>query len=235
MPLSAYGEAEARAAAEMLAGIRMDRVSPFSAKSLLRDTLASPRLPSSYLSKCGCADEKLDMVFASPLSRAVYGAERVAEKHALKVTLDDRFKEVQRGRWLGKTRDQINDEFPGDLENFAKDPTWKGHGGETYCELSARVLTGLETMLAAARESKATKIALVSHMWVTKSIVTDAMGILPDEQDKWEEVSIPTASISVLDFPREQGSIPADLVSVGVKPPILEADALDPSGKPWGG
>ena len=29
---------------------------------------------------------------------------------------------------------------------------------------------------------QAKKIALVSHMWVTKSIVTDAMGILPDEQ-----------------------------------------------------
>ena len=32
-----------------------------------------------------------------------------AEKHGLKIVLDDRFKEVQRGRWLGKTRDQINE------------------------------------------------------------------------------------------------------------------------------
>ena len=176
----------------------------------------------------------MDLVFASPLARAAYGAERVAEKHALKVQLDDRFKEVQRGRWLGKTKDQINEEFPGDLDNFAKDPTWNGHGGETYRELSARVLSGFDTMLSAARESKATKIALVSHMWVTKSIVTDAMGIRPDEQDKWEEVNIPTASISVLDFPREPGSTPVDIISVGVKPPIQEGE-LDPSGKPWGG
>ena len=50
-----------------------------------------------------------DMVFASPLSRAKYGAERIAEKHGLEVVLDDRFKEVQRGRWLGKTKEQINE------------------------------------------------------------------------------------------------------------------------------
>ena len=48
-------------------------------------------------------------MFASPLSRAKYGAERIAEKHGLEVVLDDRFKEVQRGRWLGKTREQINE------------------------------------------------------------------------------------------------------------------------------
>jgi len=136
VPLSAYGEAEARAAAVML------------------------------------ADEKLDMVFASPLSRAAYGGERVAEKHGLKIVLDDRFKEVQRGRWLGKTREQINAEYAGDLDNFAKDPEWNEHGGETYRGLSVRVLSGLDAMLLAAREAKATKIALVSHMWVTKSIVS---------------------------------------------------------------
>jgi len=90
VPLSAYGEAEARAAAEVL------------------------------------ADEKLDMVYASPLSRAAYGAERVAERHNLKVVLDERFKEVQRGRWLGMTKEQIDAQFPGDLKNFAEDPTWNG-------------------------------------------------------------------------------------------------------------
>jgi broad specificity phosphatase PhoE len=52
-------------------------------------------------------------------------------------------------------------------------------------------------MLEVARKTDARKIALVSHMWVTKSIVTDAMNILPHEQEKWEQVSIPTASISV--------------------------------------
>ena len=60
-----------------------------------------------------------------------------------------------------------------------------------------RVLAGLGTMLEVARKTDARKIALVSHMWVTKSIVTDAMNILPHEQEKWEQVSIPTASISV--------------------------------------
>jgi hypothetical protein len=29
---------------------------------------------------------------------------------------------------------------------------------------------------------QASKVALVSHMWVTKSIVTDAMNILPHQQ-----------------------------------------------------
>ena len=134
----------------------------------------------------------------------------------------------------------------------------KEHGGETYTYLFERVLSGFDNALKIAREKNVQGIALVSHMWVTKSIVTDLMGLKPEQQvpcpqgieskllhslphhpiprgshnphdtiltrlnvwqDKWKKVDIPTASISVLDFPRK-GAREGAIVSVGVKPEL---------------
>eukprot|EP00287_Rhodomonas_sp_CCMP768_P002796 CAMPEP_0196732674 /NCGR_PEP_ID=MMETSP1091-20130531/12013_1 /TAXON_ID=302021 /ORGANISM="Rhodomonas sp., Strain CCMP768" /LENGTH=253 /DNA_ID=CAMNT_0042075979 /DNA_START=3 /DNA_END=760 /DNA_ORIENTATION=- len=148
-------------------------------------------------------DEGIELVFCSPLRRAVYGAKQVAYHHGVEPIEDDRFREIERGRWLGLTKPMVDEKFPGDLQSFAQDPTWKEHGGETYTELFNRVLDGFDELLRVAREKKASKVALVSHMWVTKSVVTNSMGIKPTQQDEWEKVNIPTASISVMDFPRE--------------------------------
>ena len=52
-------------------------------------------------------NEKIDLVFSSPLSRALYGAERIAENYGLTPIQDDRFREINRGRWLGLTKEQV--------------------------------------------------------------------------------------------------------------------------------
>lgn len=70
----------------------------------------------------------------------------------LELRKDARFKEINRGRWLGLTREDINRDFPDDMAAFLRDPEWKGHGGESYSDLSARVLAGLDDAMAAARE-----------------------------------------------------------------------------------
>lgn len=181
-------------------------------------------------------DEGIDLVFSSPLRRAVYGAKQVASHHgSMEPILDDRFREIERGRWLGLTKEMVDEKYPGDLAKFAADPTWKEHGGETYTELFERVLDGFDHVLKVAREKKASRVALVSHMWVTKSIVTNSMGLKPTQQDEWAKVDIPTASISVMDFPREGGR-EGVVVSAGVKPPLTEEEAKEAmAGNKWGG
>mmetsp|Transcript_3117 Transcript_3117/g.7412 ORF Transcript_3117/g.7412 Transcript_3117/m.7412 type:complete len:278 (-) Transcript_3117:63-896(-) len=163
--------------------------------------------------------EGIEMVFCSPLQRAAFGAACVADKlGGMELLMDDRFKEINRGRWLGLTRTDINQTFPEDLKSFQQDPEWKGHGGESYSDLTARVLAGLDDAMAAARAKGAKRVALVSHMWVTKAIITTAMGILPQEQDKWIAMEIPTGSISVLDYPAKGRA--AEVVQLGIKPAL---------------
>ena len=41
-------------------------------------------------------NERIDMVFSSPLSRALYGAERIAANYGLTPIQDDRFREINR-------------------------------------------------------------------------------------------------------------------------------------------
>ena len=180
-------------------------------------------------------DEAIDLIVSSPLRRAVYGAKQVGGPHNLEPILDDRFREIERGRWLGLTKEQVEEKYPGDLASYAADPTWKEHGGETYTDLFERVMDGFADVLKTAREQKKSRVALVSHMWVTKSIVTHSMGLVPAQVEEWKKVDIPTASISVLDFPREGGT-KGRIVEVGVKPALGAEEAAEAAaGNKWGG
>lgn len=87
VPLSARGEAEARAAAAYVADTYGDSVTK---------------------------------IFASPMKRAVYGAERTAAAVGASgaVELRESFREVKRGDWLNKTPDEIAAEYgpSGDMQ-----------------------------------------------------------------------------------------------------------------------
>jgi len=132
------------------------------------------------------------------------------------------------------TREQIRDKFPGDLESFEEDPSWCDHGGETYTQLFNRVLAARDRALDVARDKGAKTICIVSHMWVTKSMITDVSGIQPTQQDKWSELLVPTASISQIDYPLKAGNGKPEIVYVGTKPEVTQ-DAAANSASTWGG
>src|SRR5450756_2276141 len=53
------------------------------------------------------ADAEIECVYSSPLSRCFEFAGRVAESHGLEVTVDGRLREIDLGRWDGKTYSEI--------------------------------------------------------------------------------------------------------------------------------
>lgn len=143
-------------------------------------------------------------------------------------------REVDRGRWLGLTREQIESKFPGDLENFAKDPSWCGHGGETYTQLFDRVIAARDRAIARAREGGCRSIAIVSHMWVTKSMITDIQGVKPTDQASWGKLKVPTASVTLVDYPLKEGGGEARIEYIGTKP-VVPQDEADKAASTWGG
>lgn len=79
----------------------------------------------------------LDAVYASPLARAADTAQAIAAVHTLSVTLDDRLKEYNMGRWTGLNRAEIEALSPGvDLE---AEHELAVPGGETAQEMHDRV------------------------------------------------------------------------------------------------
>lgn len=139
--------------------------------------------------------EELQGVYASPLSRAQFGAKQVLGGRKMEIQTEPGLAEIDRGRWFGHTPDEIHEKYPGDLQAHAEDPwEWREHGGESLGDLRTRVLEALQRIRAAHLDSDA--VAIVSHMFPTRAIVADALGM---DLPAWTQLEIPTASISLIE------------------------------------
>lgn len=95
------------------------------AENNAKDILDSNLDSKSYLTESGRAEalktalalkkEKIDLIFASPLARTAETAKIVKDALGLKdgqVILDERLKEMEQGKWSGKSRAAFDEEFP---------------------------------------------------------------------------------------------------------------------------
>lgn len=140
----------------------------------------------------------LSAVFTSPLKRAVYGAEQVqaAQPAVSTVTILDGLTELDRGAWRGKTKQDIGLD---NLKRFdACDESVTPDGGESFPQLKVRVLRALSSALSQLEPGQAG--AIVSHLQVTRSILSEALGI---PTNKMTKLPIATASITCVDYTAE--------------------------------
>jgi len=168
-------------------------------------------------------------IYSSPLKRAVFGAECV--KSSLggatgPITLVDGFKELSRGAWAGKRVDEIGEEA---FEAFhiamspAEGAERTPEGGESLFDIRDRVLEGYETVKKRGTPSSVSII--VSHLWVTRSIVADCLNVGTDDL---RSISIDTASISAIDIGvKEDGTQTQTLVFKGLKPDVGLEKSVD--------
>ena len=161
---------------------------------------------------------KVTSVFASPMKRAMYGAERTVEAlgKAMKVEAREAFREVKRGDWVDKSIEQVSKEYPGeDMQRFLDDYDFNpAGGGESVNEVQARAKKCLlEDVLPSIGEGECAVV--VSHLFITRSLLSFAEPSTPVA-----EISVPTASVSTLEFTGDDVSI--DLR--GVKPELSAED-----------
>ncbi len=145
----------------------------------------------------------LQHVASSPLSRAIFGARQVLARQS---PADDRFndssdiqifegfRELDRGSWCGKTKDEIGADM---LARFdACDLTvTPGDGGESYPALKERVLKARDELLQMTDVGKAS--AIVSHLQVTRAMLSDALGM---DVTEMAGLKIATASVTCVDY-----------------------------------
>jgi broad specificity phosphatase PhoE len=139
----------------------------------------------------------LEYVFASPLSRAVYGAEQILalqqQSLSSKVLTLEGFRELDRGAWCGKTKDEIG---PENMARFdACDESITPEGGESYPFLKERVIKARDEVLS--KMSPGRSAAVVSHLQVTRSILSEALGIPTNEM---VNLPVATASVTCIDY-----------------------------------
>eukprot|EP00555_Chaetoceros_dichaeta_P004796 CAMPEP_0198256614 /NCGR_PEP_ID=MMETSP1447-20131203/6496_1 /TAXON_ID=420782 /ORGANISM="Chaetoceros dichaeta, Strain CCMP1751" /LENGTH=233 /DNA_ID=CAMNT_0043943309 /DNA_START=173 /DNA_END=874 /DNA_ORIENTATION=- len=144
----------------------------------------------------------LQHVAASPLARAIFGGNEVIanqkDTDGTELKIFAGFKELDRGAWCGKTKAEIGN------ENMAKfdacDESATPEGGESYITLKKRVLIARDELLEITECGKAS--AIVSHLQVTRSMLSDAMGIKTEEMGA---LLIATASVTCIDYDSVSG------------------------------
>lgn len=137
----------------------------------------------------------LDHVVCSPLSRAHFGAQQISAGRGLADAPEivPGLREIDRGRWLGLTAEEIDARWPQDRPSHQTDPVgWRGHSGESLADLRDRVLGSRDQLVP--RWTGGT-VALVAHLYPIRALLSETLGRgLSD----WEQLRVPTGSISVL-------------------------------------
>ncbi len=114
---------------------------------------------------------------ASPLSRTRETMEIARSEMGLErdgFGFDDRLKEIHFGHWEGYSWQQLPDHDPAGFQARTNDAFgWRPRGGESYQDLSARVVSWLETL---DRDT-----VVVSHGGVMRVLRGHLLGIDPQE------------------------------------------------------
>jgi len=113
-------------------------------------------------------------VWCSDLSRSRRTARIIVGGRPLSVHESADFREIHLGAWEGYTFQEIESRFPEEFAARGKDlEHWRPPGGESFDDLSARVMPALHRILQTATGN----VLLVGHAGVNRLILCGALGI----------------------------------------------------------
>lgn len=120
----------------------------------------------------------IDVVFTSPLGRAVTTARIFADAVGAPVTIVEELAEIHHGHFAGLTNDQIRAAHPGALEDRATDKYWwRFPGGESYADSDRRAGQALARI--AAHRPRCPLI--VSHEMIGRMLLRHLLHLSPDD------------------------------------------------------
>lgn len=121
--------------------------------------------------------DKVDVVYASPLKRAMFTAEAVAKKFNLEVISEEAFKEINFGDWEGLRYTEIQERWPKEYELlFNGADVLQIPGGESFPILQQRAMKKIEEIAGDAKNEGKT-IAVVAHGAIIRAILTAVLGM----------------------------------------------------------
>lgn len=114
----------------------------------------------------------LQVVYASPLSRAVETGRRIAEARQVDLRLEPRLREQAFGEWEGLTRSEVLSRDEDRLLRWEADLGLAPPGGESLLSVQERTLSLIDDL---ARVHPGEWIALVSHVGPIKALLCAAL------------------------------------------------------------
>jgi probable phosphoglycerate mutase len=111
----------------------------------------------------------VDIIYSSPIQRAVQTAEIIGKKIGKDIVIDNAFREMELGLWEGLSEDDIAQMYPGEWDIWNSRPAELTLSGrETLDELLKRVLTGLKEIYL---NNNDWRIVTVTHVAIIRVVM----------------------------------------------------------------
>ncbi len=113
--------------------------------------------------------EKIDIIYSSPLKRALKTAQAIARYQKLRVNKSEGLTDFDYGEWQGLTVAEVNQKYLGLYQDWLDTPEQlRVPGGESLESVARRAMPFIQDAVTRQREGK---IALVSHRVVLKVLI----------------------------------------------------------------
>lgn len=117
-----------------------------------------------------------DVIYTSPLDRALYTAQAIADRHNMKPVILDELEEINFASWEGESIAGLEREQHEIFSHWREDPFFNPpEGAETWDTLSERLTRAVNKMLAGEHK----RIIAVSHGGIMRALYAVFTGLNP--------------------------------------------------------
>lgn len=135
-------------------------------------------------------------IYASPMQRTIATAKPIAEKLGIELELREGLKEINYGKWEGKTVATVSSEYHDDYIRWTADPAWyPPTGGELAVAIASRAILVIEEIKQRYSDGN---ILIVSHKATIRIILCSLLGI--DVGRFRFRLGCPVGSVSKVEF-----------------------------------
>jgi len=141
-------------------------------------------------------DDNIDIIYSSPLGRALKTAKIIRGERDISILCDERLKEIKLGKWEGIEHYVIDSDYKEEIYNFWNNPKlYKSVEGETFLQLRNRVKDFLDEII---KKHKNKTILIVTHAITLKAIMNYIEDLTID--NFWGEPHINPTSLTKVEI-----------------------------------
>ena len=135
-------------------------------------------------------------IFCSPMRRTIATAKPLCELTGMEMQLRDGLKEIDFGKWEGKTPAEVNRDFHDEYVRWQSEPGWNAPpDGERAIDIARRSSEVIEEIETNYPDGN---VLVVAHKATIRIMLCSLLGI--DVGRYRDRISMPVAAVSVLEF-----------------------------------
>ncbi|MGB3535481.1 MAG: histidine phosphatase family protein [Microcoleaceae cyanobacterium] len=169
-------------------------------------------------------DVQINFAVTSPMSRPKETAELILKYHQnLELQLEDEFKEISHGLWEGRYEPEIEQSYPGLLNQWKTEPeTVQMPEGENLEQVWNRVDAAWNKIIQTYNKQPVT-VLVVAHDAVNKAILCQLLGLSPEHFWNFKQGN---GAVTVIDYPHGVDA-PAVLQTSNITSHLSDGNILD--------